>query len=426
MLQYNQIKIKERMVKMNQPLTKYSTNKQSKKLWKGIIASLLCGSMLVSITALSRNSSQSLPAFVQAQSNQQVLTDFESAIIGATDVAKDAVVSIVNKQAVYRPTFESFYYGIEPRRGREEITEPEEELLTAGEGSGVIYKIEGNTAYVVTNYHVIDKAKELDVILSDGTVKRAEYVGSDELTDLAVLKIEASNVKTAIQFADSSQLRIGSLAIAIGSPLGSQYSNSVTQGIISGVERPIGVDLDYDGEYDWYESLLQTDAAINPGNSGGALVNKNGELIGINSNKFASVAVEGMGFAIPSNDVQRIIQQLEVEGKVTRPILGIRTKDVEKLSERSRDILQLPSDVITGVAIAEVMDNSVAEKSGVEAYDVITHIDGSPIDNLLSLRQTLYKHNIGDTIELTILREGKEQRIKVTLESEEPSRETLE
>ncbi|HAV0196067.1 TPA: trypsin-like serine protease, partial [Enterococcus faecium] len=196
---------------------------------------------------------------------------------------------------------------------QEESSSSDDSNLEAySEGSGVIYKKDGNTAYVVTNNHVVDGQQGLEVLMKDGTKVKAELVGTDAYSDLAVLKINSDKVETVASFGDSSALKVGEPAIAIGSPLGSEYANSVTSGIISSLNRQVTSTNESNETVNI--NAIQTDAAINPGNSGGPLVNIEGQVIGINSSKIAStsestsnVSVEGMGFAIPSNDVVNII-----------------------------------------------------------------------------------------------------------------------
>ena len=395
------------------------TNNQKRKYQSSIIKALV-GSALGTTLAFSAWTALGTQtpvtptnALAQSTSESNALIEFENAIIDITNRSKDAVVSIVNKQDVYeQATLLEHYYR------QQELPSPSDELQVVGEGSGVIYKIEGDSAYIVTNNHVIEDAKKVEVIMADGTTVDGELVGADAATDLAVIRIESKYAKTTLTFADSNKLQVGSLAIAMGSPLGIEFSNSVTQGIVSGINRIEGVDIDQDGRDDWEVQLIQTDAAINPGNSGGALINKNGELIGINSSKFEEIGVEGMGFAIPSNDVQTIIAQLEKDGQVTRPVLGVKTMDVGVLSSRSRlDILKLPENVLTGVAVAEVVPESVAEKSGIQVYDVITKVDDTDIESVSDLLNVLYNHKIGDEVSVTVLREGKEVQVKAVLEA---------
>ena len=235
--------------------------------------------------------------------------DNEQITVNAISKAKDAVVSIVNYQSNSNNSLESILGG-SSRTGNDSG-----ELKAASSGSGVIYKKVGNTAYVVTNNHVVNGAKKLSVILSDGTNVNAEVVGTDVWTDLAVLKISGDNVTTTMDFADSDKIAVGETAFAIGSPLDVNLSNTVTKGIVSAVNRQIPMDVDGDGKNDWNQTVIQTDAAINPGNSGGALINSEGKLIGINESKIAkataNVSAEGIGFGIPSNEVKLITEQLE-------------------------------------------------------------------------------------------------------------------
>lgn len=342
----------------------------------------------------------------------QTLVDFESAIIGAVEKTSDAVVSVSNYQYVpSQETIFSYYSGIE-------LGEPEDNLTLVGQGSGVVYKIDGDSAYVVTNNHVIDGAQEVSIIMADGEVVQAEIIGADEISDLAVLRVSAEHITTVVEFADSDAIQVGSLAIAIGSPLGSEFSSSVTQGIVSGLERIVPVDADGDGNTDYDMNLLQTDAAINPGNSGGALVNKDGQLIGINSSKLSSTQIEGMGFAIPSNDVASIIEQLEANGEVIRPVLGVATYNLNEIALSSRvDVLKLEEDMVDGVVVNQVIPNSSAEKGGVERYDVIVGMNDAAITNLSDLRKELYKYSIGETVTLEVIREGETMQLELVLEA---------
>lgn len=295
------------------------------------------------------------------------------------------------------------------------------ESSDAGSGSGVVYKIEDERAFIVTNHHVIDGANSIEVILADGERVEAQLHGSDELTDLAVLSIDKAHVSTVATFGSSEDLVVGETAIAIGNPLGEEFAGTVTKGIISGVNRSLTVDSNQDGQADWTVDVLQTDAAINPGNSGGALINSQGEVIGINSMKIALESVEGIGFAIPIDEAQPIIEQLETEGEVNRPFIGISAVDFSTVpTEHVTRTLNLdPNEVTSGIVIAEVHPNSSAAEAGLETYDVITDIDGTAITNMMDLRQYLYQEtNIGDTITVTFYRDGTQSTIDITLQGE--------
>ena len=193
----------------------------------------------------------------------------------------------------------------------------------SGSGSGVVYRVDGKTAYIITNAHVVSGATDVQVVFSNKESVNATIVGSDTYSDIAVLKLTADFDMTAIKCGDSSLLDQGETVLAIGSPLGIEYAGTVTQGIVSGIDRTVSVDLNDDGQEDWDMNVIQTDAAINPGNSGGALVNMAGELVGITSMKLSNTSVEGMGFALPINDVITSVEQIIENGKVTRPQIGI-------------------------------------------------------------------------------------------------------
>ena len=388
---------------------------KSRKIIKLVVGSLTGGALILSGLALQNvvtpTTSQNQTDTVQAQGSA---SEFEETIMKAVEKAKDSVVSIQNYQ---KESQQNNLYGYGTGgENQVDLEDPSASQKLAGEGSGVIYKIDGDTAYLVTNNHVVENADSLKVKLADGTTEDGELVGRDAVSDLAVVKISSKNVKSAIKFADSDATKVGSIAIAIGSPLGSKFSNSVTQGIISGQSRIVPMDLNKDGQADIETTLIQTSAAINPGNSGGALLNKDGDLVGINSSKFSNVDVEGMGFAIPSKEVQRVIAQLEKDGKVTRPFIGISQNDLANITSRSKtEILKLKSDQTDGVVVTDTVKGSPAETAGLKKYDVITKIGDKEIKNILELRRELYAYNVGDKVELTVLREGKETKVQVTL-----------
>ena len=286
-----------------------------------------------------------------------------------------------------------------------------------GSGSGVVYKIENNQAYIVTNHHVVEGANQLEVTLADGSKVEAQLVGSDVWTDLAVIVIDAKNVKVVAEFGDSDVLKVGETVIAIGNPLGLEFYGSVTQGIVSGKDRSVPVDLNNDGTSDWTTEVLQTDAAINSGNSGGALVNIVGELVGINSMKIASSSVEGLGFSIPINSAIPIITELERSGEVKRPTMGISLMDLTDVpSYYQQNTLRIPPEVTTGVVVTEVVRGSAAEKAGMQQYDVIVEMDGIKIEDSIDLRKHLYNNKeVGDTLQLKVYRQGKLEEFTLQL-----------
>ena len=330
----------------------------------------------------------------------------ENSTTQAVDKVKDAVVSVIT----YSSNSQNSLLGSD-----ETDTDTNSEQVYS-EGSGVIYKKEGDTAYLVTNTHVINGAKKVDIRLADGTKVPGEIVGSDTYSDIAVVKIAADKVTTVAEFGDSSQLTVGETAIAIGSPLGSEYANTVTQGIVSSLNRNVSLKSE-DGQA-ISTNAIQTDTAINPGNSGGPLINIQGQVIGITSSKIASnggTSVEGLGFAIPANDVINIIKQLEKDGKVTRPALGIHMVNLSNLSTTDLQKLKLPENVTSGVAVRSVQKNMPAN-GHLQQYDVITKIDDKAISSTTELQSALYSHSIGDSMTVTYYRDGKEETTTIKLD----------
>lgn len=327
----------------------------------------------------------------------------------AVDKVKNAVVSVIT-------------YSDSSNQGLFEKEENSDSQISS-EGSGVIYKKEGKYAYLVTNTHVINGAKKVDILLADGNKVPGEVVGSDVYSDIAVVRISADKATAVAEFGDSNQLTVGETAIAIGSPLGTDYANSVTQGIISSQGR--NVKLKADNGQNISTRALQTDAAINPGNSGGPLINIQGQVIGITSSKISNngqTSVEGMGFAIPANDVVNIIKQLEEKGKVVRPALGIQMMDLSNLSTSDLSQLKLPEKISGGVLVRSTLENMPASDK-LQRYDVITKIDDTDIESTADLQSALYSHQINDTIKVTFYRDGKQQTtsIKLTKSTEDLS-----
>ena len=291
----------------------------------------------------------------------------------------------------------------------------ENESQIASEGSGVIYKKDGKSAYLVTNTHVLNGSTNVDILLADGNKVPGEVVGSDVYSDISVVKISSEKVTDIAEFGDSGSLTVGETAIAIGSPLGTEYANSVTQGIISSLGR--NVTLQSENGENISTTALQTDAAINPGNSGGPLINIQGQVIGITSSKISTngqTSVEGMGFAIPSNDVVNIINQLEKNGTVTRPALGIQMMDLSNLTTSDFSKLNLPASVKSGILVRSVQQGMPADGK-LQKNDVITKVDNTDVESTSDLQSALYKHNIGDEVEITYYQDGKSQTVKIKL-----------
>ena len=267
---------------------------------------------------------------------------------------------------------------------------------TQGVGSGVIFKSDG---YIVTNNHVIEGARELIVSLADGRTLNAELVGADEMTDIAVVKVDAKNLPT-----NSDEVVVGEPAIAIGNPMGLEFQGSVTVGVISALNRTLELS-------DRRVKLFQTDAAISPGNSGGALVNADGEIIAINSAKLAADGVEGMGFAIPINTVQMIVDELMEKGYVARPYLGVTIFDKPTAARYG---YQLTID--RGVYIFRVSLEAPAGMAGLERGDVILSIEGKDVNSVGDVRNEVAAHKVGDKVKVKYERDGVEHEIEIELQ----------
>lgn len=332
------------------------------------------------------------------QVRSSVNVDISTQVTDIVELVMPTVVGIENIQAQSSGFWEQARYG-------------------AGTGSGVIYKLENNRAYVVTNHHVIEGADEIEVILFDGTRLLAELKGTDLFTDLAVLEMDGTLIDSVIELGNSELVRVGEPVIAIGNPLGLDLSGSVTQGIVSGMRRAIPQDFSGDGRADWQAEVLQTDAAINPGNSGGALINMYGQLIGINSMKIAQSAVEGIGFAIPIDAAIPVINELEFEGQMTRAFLGVEAYSLIDIAqvEWSRS-LNLPNDVDGGVYIQSIEPASPAEAAGMRAYDVIVSLDGEEVSTIVDLRKHLYdSKQPGDEMAIVFYRDGELKEVSLEL-----------
>lgn len=379
----------------------------------GFLAGLVGAYLMLN---LSGRSNLSLNDTGQTTTTSKVVYNNTTDTTKAAKTVQDAVVSVINYQKSSNSSLNDFYrqmFG-----GQNDSNANNNDMNVYSEGSGVIYKKSGGSAYVVTNNHVIDGAESIEIMLSDGTKVVGDLVGADTYSDLAVVKIAADKVSTVAEFADSDKLNVGEIAIAMGSPLGTEYANSVTQGIVSSLSRT--VTLKNDNGETISTNAIQTDAAINPGNSGGALINIKGQVIGINSSKISTTsnageAVEGMGFAIPSNDVIKIINQLEKNGQVIRPALGITMADLTELSTSVIAELKIPESVTGGIVVASVQEGMPASNK-LKQYDVITKIDDKDITSSSDLQSILYGHEIGDTIKVTYYR-GKDKQttdIKLT------------
>lgn len=341
---------------------------------------------------VSNTSNETVKSSTPSSTSQISLVNYSETGIG---VAQKVLPSVVGIKVEYSVS-SIFYKG--------------SSNTATAEGSGVIISEDG---YILTNNHIINssssssyyevgKANKITVYLyNDETEYEGTIVGTDEQTDLAVIKIDKTGL-TAAELGDSDSVQVGEFAMAIGNPLGMQ--SSVSSGTISAVNRSVTSDnVTY--------KLIQTDAAINSGNSGGALVNSQGQVIGINTLKMSGSGIEGMGFAIPINSTKDIYSQLIQYNKVKRPYIGISGRDLDAETAKANNLVE-------GVYVLSVEEFSAAEKAGIKNGDVITQIDGKDIKTMDELNEIKNSHSIGDEITLKISRSGKEKEIKLTLQEQ--------
>lgn len=282
----------------------------------------------------------------------------------------------------------------------------------AGIGSGFIYDKEG---YIMTNHHVIEKASEIKVVLSNGETIGATLIGSDEFADIAVIKIDKKYVTKVAVIGSSEEAKVGDTVFTIGSPMSSNYSGTVTRGILSGKNRMVEVSVSSSSN-DWIMNVMQTDAAINPGNSGGPLCNVSGNVIGINSMKIVQSEIEGIGFAIPIEDALDYANKIVKGIEIKRAYLGISMGDLSTSAYNlMRSGITVDSSITSGVVVFEVASGGPSDKGGIQKGDVIVKIGNNDVSNVAELRYYLYKNNPNDTIELTIMRGKSSKTIKVTL-----------
>lgn len=353
-----------------------------------LIGALICGATVAVTLSLAGGSSQNDLGLVQYSAGKDVSVEqvkIDGKVLDVPQIAEAVGPSVVG--VVIKHSFNDSIFS-------------EQE---AGSGSGIIISSDG---YIVTNSHVIEGASAIYVVLNNGENYSARVVGMDTKTDIAVIKIDAKNLAKA-ELGKSSDLKVGELAVAIGNPLGLEFQGSVTAGVISALDRSMEVD---GRKY----TLVQTDAAINPGNSGGPLVNKYGYVIGINTVKISSSATEGMGFAIPIDIALPIIEELIEKGYVSgRPQIGIEIINIT-------EAMSMQYNVPVGVYVVNVVFGSAAEKAGIKSGDIIIKADGISVSTAEMLNDVKDKYKVGDTLTLTIVREGITIDVDVNLGEERP------
>ncbi len=287
-------------------------------------------------------------------------------------------------------------------------------------GTGFVYKTEKDTAYILTNHHVIESGDKIKVIFTNEKEEDVKVVGSDEYADVALLAIDKDKVVSVAKIGSSADIRVGDTAFAVGAPLDTAYSWTVTRGIVSGKDRMVEVSVNNSNAADWVMSVLQTDAAINSGNSGGPLANSNGEVIGITSLKLVSSGIEGMGFAIPIETAVEYAERFISGEEMTQPYLGASMLNLNE-AQYYRDFSKYlkNTDLENGVLLAEIEKNSAADKAGLKTGDIIVGLDDYKIENFAYLRYYLYQYNAGDEVTVKFYRDGNLKNAKVKLAAKE-------
>ncbi len=283
-------------------------------------------------------------------------------------------------------------------------------------GTGFIYKKSGKLAYIMTNNHVINGADTVQVEFNDSDkLIDAKIVGGDKYADIAVLTIEDSDDYKAVEIGDNEVLKLGDTIFTVGTPMGTDYKGTVTKGILSGKDRMVEVNVTTNGAADYYMKVMQIDAAVNPGNSGGPLCDVSGNVIGVISLKIVEDRVEGMGFAIPIEDALNYAALIEQGGTISRPYVGISMVDLSEEYYLWQNRINIPEGVDEGIAVITVESGSPADKIGLKKGDIIVSLGTEKTGSLAEFRYELYKHNVGDKVEITYYRNGKIQKATITL-----------
>lgn len=282
-------------------------------------------------------------------------------------------------------------------------------------GTGFVYKKDNKTAYILTNNHVISGATDVSVKFTNNKEYDVKVVGTDSFSDIAVLSVDAKNIIKVASLGKSENLRLGDTLFTIGAPLKTEYSWTVTRGILSGKDRLVEVNASNYENSDWVMKVIQTDAAINSGNSGGPLANSNGEVIGITNMKLINSGIEGMGFAIPMEDATLAAEALIANKKIARPLLGVGTLNADDVESMIKYGFVIDSSITSGAVVGYVQKGSPAEDAKLEKGDVIIKFGDYRIDNSAYLKYYLYKYNVGDKVKMTIIRGKKEISLTIKL-----------
>lgn len=286
-----------------------------------------------------------------------------------------------------------------------------------GSGTGFIYKQENDEVYIITNNHVVSGGDSFEAIFSDGEEVEAILMGGDIFADIAVIKLNTNKEVAVAKMGSSESLRLGDTVFTVGAPVTTEYSGTVTRGIISGLDRLVSLSIGSTSN-DWIMKVIQTDAAINPGNSGGPLANVNGEVIGVNTLKLVDEDIEGIGFSIPIEDVMKSVEYLEEGRVIVRPYFGVSLYNVDETYQLKALGINLDSSITKGAVIGSVIENSTAFELGITMGTVITEVNGVEVDNKAEFRYQLYQHSVGDEIEFEFIQDGKTYKKSIVLKSE--------
>ncbi len=295
------------------------------------------------------------------------------------------------------------------------VVETYEDDELVGTGSGFVYDADDKYGYILTNSHVISTNNIL-ITYSDSSTVKADVVGSDEYSDIAILKVPKKTILDVAKLGKSKDVKVGDTVFAVGSPMGKEFKNTVSKGILSGKDRLISFSTNSQ-DADYILNVMQTDAAINPGNSGGPLCNINGEVIGINNMKIVKDTVEGLGFSIPIEDVLKYAETLRKDGSIKRPYLGVSMLNLNNPFQLRYAGIEIDSDVTSGVVVVDIESKSPAEDSGLKKGDVIIKIGEYDVSDIAEFRYRLYNFNPKEKVDIVVIRNNKEKTIKVTLGS---------
>lgn len=286
---------------------------------------------------------------------------------------------------------------------------------SSSSGTGFVYKKDAAKGYIITNYHVIDGADKVEVIMTNGDRVGATVLGSDPLGDIAVLSIPVDKVIEVAEIGNTKNVRVGSTVFAIGAPMGSEYSGTTTRGCISAKDRMVTYSSTGKGTDDMLMRVIQTDAAINPGNSGGPLIDLAGEVIGVTSLKLVQEEIEGIGFAIPIEDAMKYMNELEKGEEIKRPVLGVQLLNVDETYALFYSNIKISDNVETGAVVQSVIENTSASEAGLKKGDVILQVGDNKVKDKAELRYELYKYEVGDKIKLQYYRDDKIKEVEITL-----------